>query len=111
MAKQSLTMDELGTILLDMTSQSKLLTGVIASTVTGLLLLFGIGDPSHADTVTALISQGTGAIVTLISIGTALEALLFKHKAEVSSQHLLDTPLPQPTQPVDPITPPAQPAA
>lgn len=95
-------------LLLLMTTQSKLLLGILASAVTGLLLLFG-GDPSKANNIASLLITGTGAIMTLVPVVTGLDALLFKHKAEVSSQHLLDTPTP-PETPATPETP-AQPAA
>lgn len=90
-----------------MSTETKLLTGTLASVLTGILLMFHIGDPAQATTIAGYVTDIAGGLLAVIPPLMALDGLLFKHKAEISSQHLLDTSntptidTPAPQTPVD----------
>lgn len=86
-------MDFKDSIIIVMSTESKIFTGVLASALTGLLLALHIIDPSQAETVRGMLETGFGLLIALIAVAYGLETLLVKHKAEIADKHfLIDVP-------------------
>lgn len=92
-------MDIKESLIIVMSTESKIFTGVLASAITGFLVALHVVDPTQVNTVSGDIQTVFGLLISLVAVGYGLETLLVKHKAEVADGYYEQSHPEEPTQP------------